>query len=158
MQQTTATGAQPNQSDRQATPPPLEGYAAVAGWLALDPDGETFVFRKFDNLAARNLLCIQSELLAVEKELALLDRRDAEAARDDLRAKDTARSWDTLVSRSSAGHDGSRRRIELLESLRSKIKEYRKERGGGLDLGIPNRKKKTAIGFGNGQRSLSLTL
>ncbi|KAI1200924.1 hypothetical protein F5X97DRAFT_291666 [Nemania serpens] len=124
MQQTTATGAQPNQSDRQATPPPLEGYAAVAGWLALDPDGETFVFRKFDNLAARNLLCIQSELLAVEKELALLDRRDAEAARDDLRAKDTARSWDTLVSRSSAGHDGSRRRIELLESLRSKIKEY----------------------------------
>ncbi|KAI1185408.1 hypothetical protein F5B17DRAFT_32653 [Nemania serpens] len=123
MQERTATGAQTNQSNRQA-PPPLEGYAAVAGWIALDPDGETFVFRKFDELAARNLLCLQSELLSIEKELALLDRQDAQAAQDDLRAKDTARSWETLVSRSRAGHDGSRRRMELLGSLRSKIKEY----------------------------------
>ncbi|KAI0437240.1 hypothetical protein F4803DRAFT_539522 [Xylaria telfairii] len=108
---------------RKATPPP-EGYAAVAGWIALDPDNETFVFRKFDRLAARNLLCIQSELLSIEKELAIFDGQDAQAAQDDLRAKDTARTWETLVSRSKDGDDGSRRRIELLERLRSKIKEY----------------------------------
>ncbi|KAI1112021.1 hypothetical protein F5Y14DRAFT_442888 [Nemania sp. NC0429] len=104
--------------------PPLEGYAAVAGWIARDPDSETFVFRKFDGLAARNLLCIQSELLSIEKELALVDRQDARSAQDDLRAKDTARSWETLVSRSGAGHEESRRRMALLDSLRSKIKEY----------------------------------
>ncbi|KAI0468743.1 hypothetical protein F4859DRAFT_201490 [Xylaria cf. heliscus] len=103
---------------------PLEGYAAVAGWIALDPDSETFVFRKFDRLAARNLLCIQSELLSIEKELAAFDNQDAQAAQDDLQAKDAARTWETLVSRGRAGDDGSRRRLELLERLRSKIKEY----------------------------------
>ncbi|KAJ2987250.1 hypothetical protein NUW58_g4612 [Xylaria curta] len=102
----------------------LEGYAAVAGWIALDPDNETFVFRKFDRLAARNLLCIQSELLSIEKKLAAFDAQDAQAAQDDLQAKDTARTWETLVSRSRAGDDGSRRRVEILEKLRSKIKEY----------------------------------
>ncbi|KAI0855357.1 hypothetical protein F4860DRAFT_519960 [Xylaria cubensis] len=103
---------------------PLEGYAAVAGWIALDPDNETFVFRKFDKLAARNLLCMQSELLSIEKELTVFDSQDAQEAQDDLRAKDTARTWETLINRSSTGHDGSRRRLELLDRLRSKIREY----------------------------------
>lgn len=123
MQERTASS---NYTHQQA-PLPLEGYAAVAGWIALDPDNETFVFRKFDRLAARNLLCIQSELLSIEKELAVFDGQDARAAQDDLRAKDATRTWETLVSRSKAGDDGSRRRIELLEKLRSKIKGYRKE-------------------------------
>ncbi|KAH8165669.1 hypothetical protein CIB48_g2578 [Xylaria polymorpha] len=120
MQERTASS---NYTHQQA-PLPLEGYAAVAGWIALDPDNETFVFRKFDRLAARNLLCIQSELLSIEKELAVFDGQDARAAQDDLRAKDATRTWETLVSRSKAGDDGSRRRIELLEKLRSKIKGY----------------------------------
>ena len=60
--------------ERGQQTPPLEGYAAVAAWIALDPDSETFVFRKFDRLAARNLLYLQSELLAVEKDLDRLDR------------------------------------------------------------------------------------
>ncbi|KAI1150520.1 hypothetical protein F4825DRAFT_397815 [Nemania diffusa] len=123
MQGRIRNGRQINPCDQHVSPP-LEGYAAVAGWIALDPDSETFVFRKFDKLAARNLLCLQSELLSIEKELALFDSQDAEAARDDLRAKDTARTWETLVSRSRAGHEGSKRRMELLELLRSKIKEY----------------------------------
>lgn len=127
MQGRIRNGRQINPCDQHVSPP-LEGYAAVAGWIALDPDSETFVFRKFDKLAARNLLCLQSELLSIEKELALFDSQDAEAARDDLRAKDTARTWETLVSRSRAGHEGSKRRMELLELLRSKIKEYRKAR------------------------------
>ncbi|KAI0460053.1 hypothetical protein F5B21DRAFT_453054 [Xylaria acuta] len=105
-------------------PLPLEGYAAVAGWIALDPDNETFIFRKFDRLAARNLLYIQSELLSIEKELTTFDAQDAQESQDDLRAKDTARTWETLVSRSRAGHDGSRRRTELLDRLQSKLKEY----------------------------------
>ncbi|KAI0102158.1 hypothetical protein GGR51DRAFT_562829 [Nemania sp. FL0031] len=123
MQERTRNGRQTNQGSQPASLP-LEGYAAVAGWIALDPDNETFVFRKFDRLAARNLLCIQSELLSIEKELAVFDSQDARAAQDDLRAKDTARTWETLVSRSRAGHDESKRRMELLENLRAKLKEY----------------------------------
>ncbi|KAI0192966.1 hypothetical protein EV127DRAFT_362016 [Xylaria flabelliformis] len=114
MQERTATSSRT----------PLEGYAAVAGWIALDPDNETFVFRKFDKLAARNLLCMQSELLSIEKELTVFDSQDAQEAQDDLRAKDTARTWETMINRSRTGHDGSRRRLELLDRLRSKIREY----------------------------------
>jgi len=109
------------------TVPPLEGYAAVAAWVALDPDNETFVFRKFDRLAARNLLYLQSELLAIEKDLDRLDRDDVEAAQDaarDLTAKDKARTW----AESSRAHDGREtetHRRNLVEKLRSKMKEYR---------------------------------
>lgn len=110
----------------EATSPQLEGYAAVADWIALDPDNETFVFRKFDELAARNLLYIQSELLCIEKELAALDRQDAEEAREDMDVKDAARTWEVLSRRSEAGHGDSKRRVELINRLRAKMKEYRK--------------------------------
>ncbi|KAI3320039.1 hypothetical protein HD806DRAFT_244899 [Xylariaceae sp. AK1471] len=43
-------------------------YAAVLGWIPLNRDSKTFVFCKFDKLAARNLLCTQSELLCIERE------------------------------------------------------------------------------------------
>lgn len=32
------------------------GFPAVAAWIARDLDNETFIFRKFDELTARNLL------------------------------------------------------------------------------------------------------
>ncbi len=41
-------------------PPLNEGFAQVAEWVALDPDNELFVFRKFDKLAVRNLLYLQA--------------------------------------------------------------------------------------------------
>lgn len=43
------------------------GYTAAAIWLATDPDNETMVFRKFNSLAALNFLCLQSEILEMEK-------------------------------------------------------------------------------------------
>ena len=110
----------------EATSPRLEGYAAVAAWIALDPDNETFVFRKFNGLAARNLFYIQDELLCIEKELVTLDRQDAEAAREDMDVKDAARTWEVLNRRSEAGDEYSWRRVELVKRLRIKIKEYRK--------------------------------
>jgi len=111
-----------------AASPPLEGYAAVAAWIALDPDNETFVFRKFDKLAARNLLHLQSELLAIEKELDQLDREDAEAALDknrDLAAKHASRTWAEANRGHYPGSQDAVRRSNLVERLRQKIKEYR---------------------------------
>ncbi|GAP91663.1 putative chorismate mutase [Rosellinia necatrix] len=124
MQESVRADRHRNLRNHQLGPIPLEGYAAVAGWVARDPDGEAFVFRRFGGLAARNLLCLQSELLSIEKRLADFDKEDARDAQEDLGAKDAARTWETLVRRSEAGHDGARRRMELLTGLRSKIKEY----------------------------------
>jgi hypothetical protein len=42
------------------------GYATAASSIAQDPDKETYVFRRFDRLTARNLLNLQGELLALQ--------------------------------------------------------------------------------------------
>lgn len=53
------------------------GYATAASLIAQDPDKETYVFRRFDRLTARNLLNLQGELLALQDQL---DNLDAKAA------------------------------------------------------------------------------
>lgn len=53
-----------------------DGYPALASWVARDPDSESFVFRKFICLGARNILHLQSQLISLEKEI---DDLDAEA-------------------------------------------------------------------------------
>ena len=85
----------------QPAPCPKEGYAAVANWISLDLDNEAFVFRKFDDLAARNLLYLQSELLHLEGRIQDMDERDA--ASDDMALKDVARTWELLVDKIEAG-------------------------------------------------------
>ena len=53
--------------------------------------------RKFDELAAQNLLYLQSEPLYLEEQIQELDRQDASS--DDLALKDVARTWEVLVER-----------------------------------------------------------
>jgi hypothetical protein len=45
---------------------PLDGYPSLAEDIASDPDRTTLVFRRFDKLAVRNLLYLQSELVELE--------------------------------------------------------------------------------------------
>ena len=45
---------------------PLDGYPSLAEDIASDPDRTSLVFRRFDKLAVRNLLYLQSELVEVE--------------------------------------------------------------------------------------------
>lgn len=102
-----------------------EGFANVARWIALDPDNDTFLFRKFDELAARNLLYLQAELLAIEKQLDDLDHTDEVS--DDLARHDLARTWETLVGESQEGGKEAQLRMDLVLKLREKLKEYREQ-------------------------------
>ncbi|RYP14827.1 hypothetical protein DL765_006128 [Monosporascus sp. GIB2] len=99
-----------------------EGFANVARWIALDNDNETFVYGKFDELAARNLLYLQSELLVLEKQLNELDKNDANS--EDLDLKDAARTWETLTQQSDTGNEEMRVRMDLIVRIRVKLKEY----------------------------------
>jgi len=45
---------------------PLDGYPSLAKDIASDPDRTSLVFRRFDQLAVRNLLYLQSELVELE--------------------------------------------------------------------------------------------
>ncbi|KAL6693083.1 hypothetical protein J3F84DRAFT_351062 [Trichoderma pleuroticola] len=99
-----------------------KGFAQVARWIALDPDKETSIYRKFNELAARNLLYLQSELLALENELDQLDRSDAKS--DDMDLADAIMTWETLERQYTAGNENARVRMDLMVKIRAKIKEY----------------------------------
>ncbi|KAI1739569.1 hypothetical protein F4680DRAFT_422000 [Xylaria scruposa] len=99
-----------------------EGFADVARWISLDSDNETFIYRKFDELAARNLLYLQSELLVLEKQLNELDKNDAD--NEDMDVKDASRTWETLTQRYDTGNEEAQVRIDLIIRLRAILKEY----------------------------------
>ncbi|PHH87375.1 hypothetical protein CDD83_8962 [Cordyceps sp. RAO-2017] len=99
-----------------------EGFADVARWVALDNDHETFIYRRFNELAARNLLYMQAELLVLEKQLDELDRRDANS--DDMDLKDAIRTWETLSQQYDNGGEEARVRMDLIVRTRAKLKEY----------------------------------
>jgi hypothetical protein len=100
-----------------------DGYRAVAAWIARDPDNETFIYRRFDQLSARNLLYLQSELLALERRLEQLDTETAKSA--DMELKDSARRWE-IFSKNAENRVEERARMDLVFEIRAKIKEYRK--------------------------------
>jgi hypothetical protein len=99
-----------------------EGFAAVAEWIALDPDNETFVFQKFDTLAARNLLYMQARILSLEQQFDALDTGVTES--NDMSLKDAARSWEELVKQDSEDEVRARRQMELIAETREALKEY----------------------------------
>jgi hypothetical protein len=100
-----------------------EGFAAVAKWTAMDPDNETLIYRKFDELAARNLLYLQSELLFLEQKLYDMDKKDASS--DDMDLKDAARTWETLMRQIKSDDQKAKDRMALIRDLRAKMREYR---------------------------------
>lgn len=100
-----------------------EGFADVARWISLDYDSETSIYRKFHELAARSLLYQQAELLVLEKQLDELDKQDAES--DDMDLKDAARTWEVLTKRHEDGLQDAKDRMELITTIRSKLREYR---------------------------------
>jgi hypothetical protein len=99
------------------------GYPDLAAWITHDPDNESFVFRKFDRLSARNLLNLQNELLALEEKIDKLDRIMSES--QDPNVLLSMKQWEDCERRAkSSGPEHHKQ--ELDKSLRGKIKEYRK--------------------------------
>ncbi|TLD06255.1 uncharacterized protein PgNI_08498 [Pyricularia grisea] len=86
------------------------GFPAVSRWIAADDDGEAFVIRKFDRLAARNLLYLQARMLALQGRLA---------------------QWGVPIQEEQGPkvpmetREKMKKHIDLHEELRKTIKEYR---------------------------------
>lgn len=100
-----------------------DGYPTLATWIARDPDSDTFVFRKFSRLGARNILHLQAELTALQHEI---DEDDDEArCSQDFKTKQGSRRWETLTERAAKSPDGlEARRVEKMNKLRVLLKEY----------------------------------
>jgi hypothetical protein len=100
-----------------------DGYPALAEWISRDPDYETLIFRRFDRLAARNILNLQSELVGIEEKLDRLDE-DSRQKRDP-----GLRCWETLEDdiehEEHSGHRAAKERRALFDRLDRKMKDYR---------------------------------
>jgi len=100
------------------------GFPLVAAIIAADKDKTTTIYRRFDRLAARNLLYLQSRLVQLE---AKQDRFDAEDLQDgDLQAKRAATSWEDFEAL-SAVRERENQRMETAEAIQKALKKYRRQ-------------------------------
>ena len=99
-----------------------DGYPALADFIATDPDGGTFVFRRFGNLTARRLLNLETELTVMEQRQTALEK-EAENSKDH-ELHSSLRDWKTL-SRNPNSKDNITARKRLADEINEKLDEYR---------------------------------
>lgn len=98
------------------------GYPAIAKFIAQDPDHETFVFRRFDLLTARNLLNLQSELLALQEDLARVDKEANSGSDPQLSL--SMRSWRVMEEKAKSNAK-VKESLDLAVKLEIKLEKYR---------------------------------
>lgn len=128
----------------------VSGFGSLASFMASDADHSTFVYRRFDRLATRDLAYYQSQLSqfqAKQDELDIADREIVDSKGDDRedqcnRIRDCAQDWDTfqrtaLGLQTGSPHEGPandtqchfnepwRERMDLAMKIRATLKEYR---------------------------------
>jgi hypothetical protein len=99
-----------------------DGYPALAEWIARDVDGDTYMFRKFDRLAARNILHLQARLVALEYEIDQLDEQARQCK--DPNVKLSSRRWETLMEQAKIPDGLEEARVQKLDELKVLLKEY----------------------------------
>ena len=100
-----------------------EGYSSLADAVATVPDYELFIFKKFDRLAARNLLHLESQLLALEKRLEDLDEQTRSGV--DTTLSQSARTWEVFEENAKDPSRPEAGRMQVVKEISLKLKEYR---------------------------------
>jgi hypothetical protein len=100
-----------------------DGYPALSDFVAQDPDHETFVFRRFKQLSARNIFNLQGELIKLEEDIAAVEREAADSVDVELHLAMRSR---TVLDENSRrpGRDLERKQMELASALDGKLKKY----------------------------------
>ena len=104
----------------------LTGFPSLAAFIASDPDRTTAIFQRFDRLAARNLLYLQSELAELQAKQDAFDHEDFyERQTDDpsMLTKRCARNWEEFRSHGDTDQK-QRQRKQLAMQIRATMKEY----------------------------------
>jgi hypothetical protein len=113
------------QQDAPPEPPPsLRGFPSLSAFMSDNAHSESFLFQRFDRLAARNLLYMQSELAELQKKMDEFDKQDAQPPHD-LDARRCARSW-TDFERIKSSNSKQQERWALMMKIRETLREYRK--------------------------------
>lgn len=100
------------------------GFPALAKKIAINPDYEAFIFRKFDRLSARNLLHLESRLTYLEWKL---DQADAQATHTrDNETLRSLRAWEAFEENAKDVARPEYARMKIAEEIKETLKEYRK--------------------------------
>jgi hypothetical protein len=103
---------------------PQRGFALVASKLASDIDKTTTIYRRFDELSARNLLFYQAELAELEEQQKEYDDEDKNA-RDQV-SIECQKDWNEFVRNAKEGNEREKEKMELAMKIREKLEKYRK--------------------------------
>lgn len=131
------SGAQTPVGHRKVPARMADGYRLFSDFISSDPLRSTAIFRRFDRLAMRNLLYLESELAALESEVERLDmdlipetlvnhlgdwtilKAEAEYAEEcttENVSEEEARKQELMIAR-----------MRLVKKIRVKVKKYRKQ-------------------------------
>jgi hypothetical protein len=101
----------------------LSGYPSLAAFIASDRDRSTLIYKRFDELAARNILYIQSELAELQAQQRAFD--DEDLTTTDLAMKQCSRNYSTLTKAVEDGDPKQQQRWELMLRIRKTMRDYR---------------------------------
>lgn len=107
------------------------GFPALADNTANNPNYETFIFRKFDWLSARNLLHLESRLAYLEQKLNQLDVQAVHGDNEELRS---IRSWEAFEENAKDKDRPEHARMIIEREIREVLKEYREIFSGACDM------------------------
>jgi hypothetical protein len=110
------------QQDGTPRQPPLRGFQSLATFMSSNSNSESFIFKRFDKLAARNLLYLQSELAYLQNRLEDFDSKDAQSK--DREERKCARSWEDFEEMKNSS-SRQRERWDLMHKIRESLREYR---------------------------------
>jgi hypothetical protein len=96
----------------------LKGYPTYSAFIARDQDAA--IYRKYENLSARNLLYLSSEIHGLEGQLKALDEADFKSSC--FLAQGAARKWEHY---STSKEPGIQAHHNLQARIKVKLKEYR---------------------------------
>ncbi len=100
----------------------VQGYPSLAAFIASDKDKSIAIFKRFDRLAARNLLHLQSQLSELE---VWQDRLDDDYSNGTTAEKAGARNWEVLCESAKSGNGKDAERLKVVTLITEKMKEYR---------------------------------
>ena len=104
---------------------PAPGFATLSDFLSTDNDLQ--IYRRMGKLASRNLVYMQSELMALSGEIDALDELDRkadEAGMESWLEMLPARCWEVLERKASEGSEREVQRMRLVKRLRQLMADY----------------------------------
>lgn len=110
--------------DSESTIHLLSGFPSLAAFIASDRDRTTLIYKRFDELAARNLLYLQSQLAELHAKQRAFDQEDRIA---DMPTKQCARNFADFETAALQPDENLRQkeRWQLVKQVRETMKEYR---------------------------------